>query len=392
MVPLRLRPHRQRRRARAEAVLELPRLPKGQGPEADRLPADAAQRAAENLSQDDKDRQQDIVDGYNAMLDKPFMPHAIARTRHRAYQYCAVMKYLDNLIAWGDDLFQQDTIETINEATLLYVLAANILGPRPERIPPIGSVQAKTFADLKAIGLDKMGDALVELEAAFPFNLTSTGSGSGGDTSGSGPLFGIGRTLYFCVPRNDKLLGYWDTVADRLFKIRHCMNIEGVVRQLALFDPPIDPGMLIAAAAAGIDVGSIVSGLNAPVGPLRSLPLIQKAVELSVEVRSLGGALLSALEKADAEHLALIRQRHEIQIQQLTQDVPPARSPARSSAPLRERRVAQRPDEGCEGGLAAHRHGRDRAVRPAHLTVHPDMSGQRRSKSRPRSPLSSRCR
>jgi hypothetical protein len=36
-----------------------------------------------------------------------------------------------------------------------------------------------------------------------------------------GPLFGIGRALYFCIPRNDKLLGYWDTVADRLFKIRH---------------------------------------------------------------------------------------------------------------------------------------------------------------------------
>ena len=29
----------------------------------------------------------------------------------------------------------------------------------------------------------------------------------------------------------------WDTVADRLFKIRNCMNIEGVVRSLALFQP-----------------------------------------------------------------------------------------------------------------------------------------------------------
>jgi hypothetical protein len=27
------------------------------------------------------------------------------------------MAYLDNLIAWGDSLFQQYTIETINEAT-----------------------------------------------------------------------------------------------------------------------------------------------------------------------------------------------------------------------------------------------------------------------------------
>src|ERR1700716_1886577 len=48
--------------------------------------------------------------------------------------------------------------------------------------------------------------------------------------------------------RHDKMLGYWDTVAARLFKIRHCMNIEGIVRPLALFDPPLDPGMLVKAA------------------------------------------------------------------------------------------------------------------------------------------------
>jgi hypothetical protein len=51
------------------------------------------------------------------------------------------------------------------------------------------------------------------------------------------------------------------------------------------------------------------------------VPLIQKSLELCNEVRSLGGALLAALEKGDAEHMALIRQRHEIQIQQLTQDI-----------------------------------------------------------------------
>ena len=45
--------------------------------------------------------------------------------RHGAYQKTVVMKYLDNLIAWGDQLFRQDTHrESINEATQLYVLAA----------------------------------------------------------------------------------------------------------------------------------------------------------------------------------------------------------------------------------------------------------------------------
>lgn len=264
-------------------------------------------------------QKRDILAGYNAIKDKPFQPHAVAKTRQVAYQYSVVMKYLDNLIAWGDHLFQQDTVESINEATQRYVLAANILGPRPQRIPDRGKVRPRCFAELKP-GLDKMGNALVDLEGQFPLNLAPI-SANLSNGSSTGTLFGIGRTLYFCIPRNEKMLSYWDTVADRLFKIRHCMNIQGVVRQLALFDPPIDPGMLVKAAAAGIDVGSIVNGLNQPIGPVRCLTLIQKALELCGEVRSLGGALLSALEKGDAEHLALIRQKHDVQIQQMAQGV-----------------------------------------------------------------------
>jgi len=86
-------------------------------------------------------------------------------------------------------------------------------------------------------------------------------------------------------------------------------------------DPPLDPGMLVKAAAAGINISSIISGLNQPIGPVRCLTLIQKTLELCAEVRSLGGAMLTALEKGDAEHLSLVRQRHEIQIQTMTQDV-----------------------------------------------------------------------
>jgi hypothetical protein len=254
------------------------------------------------------------------MLQDPFMPHAIARIRTTAYQWYVVMKYLDNLIAWGDNLFLQDTIETINEATLCYVLAANLLGPRPQALPPRGVVAPKNFLQLKQAGLDKMGNAMVELEGDFPFNL-SPGSGSQGTSGAGSALFGIGRSLYFCIPPNSGLLAYWDVVADRLFKIRNSENIQGVVQKLPLFDPPLDPGMLVKAAAAGIDVGSAVSGMNQPIGPVRSPLLIQKALEITTEVRGLGSALLAALEKGDAEQLAQLRQGHEIALHQLTQNV-----------------------------------------------------------------------
>src|SRR5262249_52802980 len=116
------------------------------------------------------------------------------------------------------------------------------------------------------------------------------------------------------------LLTYWDTVADRLFKIRHCMNIEGVVRQLALFEPPIDPGALVKAVAAGLDIASIVNNIAQPVSTIRGWLLLQKGQEIGNEVKSLGQSLLSAIEKGEAEHLALLRQQHELAMHTLTRE------------------------------------------------------------------------
>jgi Tc toxin complex TcA C-terminal TcB-binding domain len=269
---------------------------------------------------DDNELKTRMEKSIQAWRDKPFQPHVIARTRYLAYQINLVMKYLDNLIAWGDSLFRQDTIESLNEATQIYVLAANILGPKPQKVPPRGKRTPKTYKQLKDAGIDAFGNALIEIENDFPFN-TSPTSGAAVDGGATSAAFGIGRSLYFCIPQNDKLLGYWDTTADRLFKIRHCMNIEGIVRQLPLFDPPIDPGMLVKAVAAGLDIGSIVNNINQPLSTVRGPLLLQKALEICAEVKSLGAALLSALEKKDSESLILLRQQHDLNISKLVQDV-----------------------------------------------------------------------
>ncbi len=279
------------------------------------LIADLLRALAEPAASELKAR---IEKAITAWRDRPFQPHVVARNRYLAYQMNVVMKYLDNLLAWGDSLFRQDTIETLNEATQVYVLAANLLGPRPQKVPPRRKRTAKSYLDLKAAGLDAFGNALVEMENEFPFNVSPSGGATSGGTEAA---FGIGRSLYFCIPQNDQLLGYWDKVADRLFKIRHCMNIEGVVRQLALFDPPIDPGALVRAAAAGLDIASIVNNVNQPLSTVRGPLLLQKALELCAEVKALGGALLSAIEKGDGEHLALLRQQHEANVLNLARDV-----------------------------------------------------------------------
>jgi 3-dehydroquinate dehydratase len=249
-----------------------------------------------------------------AWRNEPFNPHLIARYRPVAYQKTVVMKYLDNLIAWGDMLFGRDTLESINEAALLYLLAYEILGDRPQKVPNVKH-EEMTFNELEP-KLDEFGNARVDAvieDTLLPIKIVPSQTG----------VEAIPKieTFYFCIPPNDYLTKYWDTVEDRLFKIRHCMNIQGIVRQLPLFEPPIDPALLVKAAAAGIDLSSVLNDLAAPTPHYRFRIVVQKAVEFCSDVRLLGEKLLNALEKKDFEELSVLRSNHEIQLLEAVREV-----------------------------------------------------------------------
>jgi hypothetical protein len=270
----------------------------------------------------------DIRTQIQAWLENPFRPHAVARLRPRAYEFAVVFKYLDNLIAWADQLFQQSTTESINEATQLYILVAKLLGQRPRNIPRSIQAPALTYRSV-AGNWDDFSNAWFEVEA----NLSQEFSGNGRKAisdgkhdfvfhtdKGSHSITSIGM-LYFCVPGNEKMLSYWNTIEDRLFNIRHCRNIEGVEQQVPLFQPPIDPGLLVRAVAAGLDISTVLSDMNSPLPYYRFNVLVQKASELCSELKALGSALLSALEKKDAEQLSLLRSSQEIELLNLVEEV-----------------------------------------------------------------------
>jgi peptidoglycan hydrolase-like protein with peptidoglycan-binding domain len=267
----------------------------------------------DELSDEEKKLYNEFKSSIIEWRKNPFEPHLIALNRSISYQKTVVMKYIDNLIAWGDQLFRRETIESINEATQLYILAAEILGRRPEEAPIRATLQVQTYNGLEST-LDEFSNALIQVEE---FILPSGDESGPSDPSEHPTLVTLPSILYFCVPRNDKLLGYWDLVADRLFKIRHCMNIHGIVRQLPLFEPPIDPALLVRAAEAGIDISSVLNDINPALPNYRFSVLVQKASELCSELKSLGTALLTTLEKRDAEELSLIRAEHETSLLRL---------------------------------------------------------------------------
>ncbi|MEZ4313954.1 MAG: neuraminidase-like domain-containing protein, partial [Polyangiaceae bacterium] len=239
------------------------------------------------------------------LASDPFNPHAIARHRILAYQKQVVMRYIDNLLDWGDALFRRDTLESNHEALSLYLLAADLLGPRPVTIAHNTEPEGMTFEELRAAGLDAFGNVATALEVITPPEAPY------GWEKTFGQLLLPDARLYFCVPQNDMLLGCWDRVADRLFKLRNCMNIDGIVRKLPLFSPPIDPALLVKAAAAGVSFDKVLDSLAAPAPLFRFLRLHSKAVEMASQVAGLGQSLLSALEKRDGEGLTRLRQTHE---------------------------------------------------------------------------------
>ncbi len=280
-----------------------------------------AKKILEKLFLSLKPNQPDSNGSISEWRDRPFQPHVIARSRTSAYMKYVAMKYIEILIAYGDYYFRQNTLEAINLAIQYYVLAAHIYGVKGQKIPKRGSVLPQTYYSL----LDKwdaFSNAMDELELVFPYsNQTSLPIGMGNGVVGLANVFGFASTLYFCIPDNPKLRELRDTISDRLFKIRHCEDIEGVLQTLPLFEPPIEPGLLVQAVAQGLSLSSVLNDLNSPMPNYRFYYLLQKALELCAEVKALGNAFLSAKEKRDAEALSQLRAKHESSINSLVMEV-----------------------------------------------------------------------
>ncbi len=390
-----------------------------------RLKRDRSWRYRELRDQSEDTLRAQLTDGeaLEAYRRDPFNPHAIARVRLGAQQRGIVMRYVDNLIAWGDDLFMratsQQSAELLREASLKYSVAQEILGARPATLGDCADAptQGKTYPEIKA-RLSSASDFLVELEtrtgpplidvvlgqesiyvpisfATINLTMTQTYRDAPGEAKAQrstaksdvpivelaeradwsvadlwvrgesaasseitqaqpstqqaveaswiGPWAGsITKTLHaaFCIPQNTRMLEAWDRVEDRLYKLRHCLDINGVARQLPLLAPPIDPAQLVSARAAGLNPSDMLAAGTGALPPYRFGYLLERAKAYAASAQGFGAALLSALERRDAEALARLRHVHQKDLLALTTEVRDQELQlARQSITLVERRL-----------------------------------------------------
>ena len=209
------------------------------------------------------------------------------------------MKYIDNLVEWGDKLFRRDTMEIDPGGDA-------DLHPRRQHPRPAAGEDSADRREAEPLTFQQMRSGLnlfsnFEVRAREPAGAPAIPDQRAAGSRAAPRRCSAWRRSISARRPTRSSTRYWDTVADRLFKIRNCMNIQGIVRQLALFDPPIDPGLLVRAAAAGVDLGSVIASLNAPPPHYRFRFLLDRAVRLAEEIRSFGAMTLRVLERKDAE-------------------------------------------------------------------------------------------
>lgn len=250
--------------------------------------------------------------------NNPFSPHSVARGRPNVYMKRFVLKYIEILVAAGDELFRQNSLESVPLAIQRYVEASHLYGPVGKSMPKMGELPVKTFHELSGY-IDSFSNAVVDMELDFPYSCepcyrgaVNTDLVNNPEAATTNKYAGIVQAGYFCLPPNTKLTEIRNLIDDRLFKIRNCLDINGNAISLALFDPPLDPAVITQAVAANLSASVLLNDLDTPMPNYRFYYLLQKALEMCSELKVLGDQFLSAKEKKDSEALTMLLSRNEI--------------------------------------------------------------------------------
>ena len=220
-----------------------------------------------------------------------------------------VMSYLDNLIAWADNLFASESREALSEATLIYVIASEILG-RDARGRHAAAARRHVLRPARAT-LDAFANAMVEIENVL---------GGTGDVIATAPVLSpIGiiptpQTFYFKIPLERpaaRLLddGRRPALQAPPLPVDHgCAARAGAVRRADR------PGPADRRARRGRRPLERAHGTQRTASELpfhRAVPAGARLRERRARVRHV---LQAALEKVDAGALALLQQTPQQQL------------------------------------------------------------------------------
>jgi hypothetical protein len=214
-------------------------------------------------------------------------PDAVAQADPMHYKVATFMGMLDLLIARGDAAYRILERDSFNEAKMWYVQALDILGNEAS-LPVDTRWTAPRLDDAADQTLQRQVQQAMlavrqQVETTDMFTANSL-------------------TALFLPQQNDKLHSYWQTLAQRLYNLRHNLSIDGMPLSLPVYATPADPAVLNSAA-----VNQSQGGGDLPIAimPMYRFPVIlDNAKGMVNQLSQFGSNLLNLTERRDAEALS----------------------------------------------------------------------------------------
>jgi WD40 repeat protein len=305
----------------------------------------------------------------------PFNPYRLSDLHFESHQSNIKFAHVRNILDWADQLFVQDSSESVNRARELYELAGQTLGLQnwredtcEEEWYAFGSKRknlelrnAPILASLQNTEKKQViqqVDSVLSSKACAKFKEARINSIKGGltgqktlnqimkspvkrgGTNNQGfriqqlnfAVGGFGRTPIarsdtvsigeeipllkegFCIPVNPQIhLLRW-RIESNLQKIGTNRNFAGFKRQLQPYATPVDPAKLVKLAASGsLEDEEFIPSSPPPI--YRYSFLIERARYLISVAQQFQGSLLASLEKFDAESYNLLKAKQDIKLQ-----------------------------------------------------------------------------
>lgn len=251
-------------------------------------------------------------------------PDAVAQNDPMHYKVATFMHALDILIAQGDAAYRRLERDSLNEAKLFYVKASNLLGVEPYihdsdywENPLLSEAANETTEQLRQLalsiltaggGLDVLQQRLAGVPEVIESEIESEVEvDTDIDTDSEAedilqPLTANSLTNLFLPQVNDKLIGYWRLLEQRLYNLRHNLSISGQPLNLPVYPIAASPEALLASAAlASSGEGALPAAL---LSGYRFEPLLASARNMVGQLTQFGANLLSVIEKQDNEELS----------------------------------------------------------------------------------------
>ncbi|MBC3363965.1 neuraminidase-like domain-containing protein [Pseudomonas sp. SWRI154] len=238
--------------------------------------------------------------------EAPTDPDAIGYSAPIHMRIALFLRYVENLIAWGDSQYRRLDYDSMIAARLNYSRALSLMGQEPS-IQTISTWEPTTLKEL----LKKVSgrDALKAFEANFPIDLADVPVGMTAT-----PRFELLGADPFRPGLNQRPDALRALLSTRLGNLRQNRSIEGQPLAIPLFSPPMDPMDLLRAQGNSESGEGRNPGGQVQVVPYKWQTVHNLALQGTEFLIQQEDQVRSWLEQRDRGELEELQQSHMIEM------------------------------------------------------------------------------